>query len=31
MGKSLRANMSLTYLNLEYNCFGTEGAEQLGT
>lgn len=30
LGKSLMENKSLTYLNLEYNGFGTEGAEEIG-
>jgi len=30
IGRSLYDNKSLTYLNLEYNGFGTEGAEEIG-
>lgn len=31
IGKAVRYNQTLTYLNLEYNGFGTQGAEELGT
>lgn len=30
IGKAVRYNQTLTYLNLEYNGFGTQGAEELG-